>query len=54
MVIISYRCERSDPAEVVTVSAEHRAVEFHRLTELDRLALPEAYRRVIRLVTGTA
>lgn len=54
VVIISYRCERSDPAEIVTVSAEHRTVEFHRLTELDQLNLPDAYRRVIRSVTGTA
>ena len=53
VVIIAHLCERVDPTEVMEVSQEHSRLALHPVDGLDRLPLPDGYRRVIRSAVGT-
>lgn len=52
VVIIAHLCERADPAQRPVRSHEHRRLAHHRIADLDRIALPDGYRRVIRAAAG--
>jgi hypothetical protein len=50
VVVIAFECRLTSEGAIPHVSAEHDAVSFVAIDELDQIELPTGYRRAIDLV----